>query len=275
MNGVPDTRDKNKKGDIALFSTNTDVIAIESPIKGIILGIIAAGDISFDEIVVRTGKAKSTISVHINDLQKAGLISSRSDPSDRRKKILSLTGKPIGFLTNSDRAPAKKQIEEPLKSLPFTDGNIASFFRYMLRIIRTEAMNCGVNTDPILEKAGNRIGTVLLPLISDENLERKVQKMDSFWKKYELGTIALVNDNPITLKVHGCFECEDLPITGHGACSFDIGVLSAVFLKETKGNPSVVEIECYSSGYDHCTFVIKEKDENIKENDPGDGATPR
>jgi len=274
VNGVPNTGEKNKNGDIALFSTNTDVIAIESPVKGIILGIIAAGDISFDEIVTRTGKAKSTISVHIKDLQEAGLISSHSDPNDRRKKIMSLTGKPVGYLTNTDRAPARKQIEKPLKRLPFTDGDIASFFRYMLRIIRTEAMNSGVNTDPILEQAGNRIGTVLLPLISDENLERKVQKMDSFWQKYGLGTIALLNDNPITLKVHGCFECEDLPITGHGACSFDTGVLSAVFSTETKGNPSVVEIECYSSGYDHCTFVITEKEERIKENDLGDSATP-
>ena len=65
-----------------LFSTKTSVVAIDSLIKRRILRIIADGEISFDEVVSLTGKAKSTISVHLRDLETAGLISSKPDPED-------------------------------------------------------------------------------------------------------------------------------------------------------------------------------------------------
>jgi predicted hydrocarbon binding protein len=125
-------------------------------------------------------------------------------------------------------------------------------------MIRTEAMTLGITINPLLERAGFRIGTVLAQKVADETLQGKVRKMDTFWKKYGLGTVTLIAESPITLKVQDCFECEDLPVTGHSACAFDIGVLSAVFLLETGEKPLVQEVECYSSGYDHCTFIITE-----------------
>jgi hypothetical protein len=55
-----------------LFSTVDTVIAIGSPIKLRILDLVAAGSVSFDLVVERTEKAKSTISVHIRDLLVQG-----------------------------------------------------------------------------------------------------------------------------------------------------------------------------------------------------------
>jgi len=251
------------EGDIALFSTKDDVVAIESPIKGMILGMMTTGEISFDEIVSRTRKAKSTISVHIKDLEDAGLVISRPDPDDHRRKLLTMLAEPIGCLTNKDRYSASAQLEESQSELPFDEGDIASFFRSVLKVIRTEAMNHGININPVLERAGFRIGTALAPMVADLSLQEKIIALDKFWKNYGLGTITLVSDLPITLNVHGCFECEDLPVTGHGACSFDIGVLSALFLRETGGRPVVREVECYSSGFDHCTFIIT-KNQSLK-----------
>lgn len=252
-------KEHEEGGEVTLFSTKTSVVAIESPIKRQIIRIISAGEISFDEIVSRTGKAKSTISVHLRDLEASGLIISRPDPEDHRKRLLLMNSQPIGRLTNTDRKPAEQLFKMNSGVLPFTEGDIASFFRYALRIFRTEAMNLGMNIDPILERAGMRIGTVLTPLISDSTLPGKISKMDTFWQSYGLGKITLVSVDPLTLRVEGCFECQDLPVTGHGSCAFDIGVLSSLFSDEFQGKPEVVEVECYSSGFDHCTFVITQK----------------
>jgi uncharacterized protein len=243
-------------GDVTLFSTKKSVVAVDSPVKGLILGMIAAGDISFDEIVTRTGKAKSTISVHIRDLEKAGLITSRSDTKDQRRRILTLTSKPIGRLTNTDREVSLQDAHQITGSLPFIEGDIASFFIYTLRAFRTEAMALGINMDPVLERTGYRIGSALVPLVYDKNLKGKIQKMDQFWKKYGLGSMRLVAEDPITLEVEGCFECMDLPVTGHGACAFDTGILTALFAKEMQNHARVIEVECYSSGFNHCTFII-------------------
>jgi uncharacterized protein len=248
-----------QEGEVTLFSTKTSVVAIDSLIKRRIIRIISGGEISFDEIVSRTGKAKSTISVHLRDLETTGLISSRADPEDHRRRLLSMNSEPIGRLTNIDRKEAQQQIRDEEGKLPFTEGDIPSFFSYTFRVFRTEAMNLGMNIDPILNRGGLRIGRVLAPLVSDQTLTGKVAKLNDFWESYGLGKISLVNTNPLTLRVEGCFECQDLPVTGHGSCAFDIGVLSSVFSEEFQQNPEVVEVECYSAGFDHCTFVITRK----------------
>lgn len=245
--------------EVILYSTKTSVVAVDSPVKQLILEMIPENGIAFDEIVTRTGKAKSTISVHLRDLETTGLILLSPDPADQRKKIITLASDPIGRLTNADREPAEEQLRNLSDELPFTKGDIASFFRYTVRVFRTEAMNLGINLDPILEKAGARIGHVLAPLVQAPTLEEKVRLMDQFWQAHQLGSISLVLTDPITLQVKGCFECQDLPVTGHGSCAFDIGVLSSIFASEFKGAAEVCEVECYSSGYDHCTFTITSK----------------
>ncbi len=253
------------EGEVTLFSTKTSVVAIDSLIKRRIIRIISEGEISFDEIVSQTGKAKSTISVHLRDLETAGLIRSRPDPDDHRRRLLSMNSEPIGRLTNADRKTAQRHIHEEEGRLPFTEGDIASFFSYTLRVFRTEAMNLGMNIDPILHRSGKRIGRALAPLVADTTLAGKVAKMNGFWQSYGLGKITLITEEPLTLKVEGCFECQELPVTGHGSCAFDIGVLSSIFSEEFQDRPEVVEVECYSSGFDHCTFVITRRDQQGQE----------
>lgn len=235
-------------------------MAVESQVKKKILHLLSERDIPFDEIVELCGKAKSTISVHVRDLEQAGLISSQPDPQDNRRKILILTSDPIGRLTNLDRNAMQRNLLEN-KSLPFTPGDIASFFRWGVLTFRIQAMAMGINIDPVLERTGWEIGTVLSPLVQDPDLSVMVGKMHDFWETYGLGSIALSGENPILLTVTGCFECEDLPVTGHGACSFDIGVLSAIFTSYLKSPVTITEVECYSSGYDHCRFVIEVSNE--------------
>ncbi len=268
------SHEQEPEGDVTLFATKTSVVAIDSLIKRRILRMIAGGEISFDQIVSQTGKAKSTISVHLRDLETAGLINSKPDPDDHRKRLLSMNSESIGRLTNTDREYAEEYLHTKNGTLPFSEGDIASYFRYMLRVIRTEAMNLGMNIDPILERAGMRIGKVLVPLVADPTVTGKISKMNQFWQTNGLGMISLVTENPLTLRVEGCFECQDLPITGHGSCAFDIGVLSSLFAEEFQDQPEVVEVECYSSGFDHCTFVITSRKtliptENSEENQKG------
>lgn len=253
-------KEPHNDGEVSLYSTKKQVIAIESPVKQTILSLIAQEERTFDEIVRMTGKAKSTISVHTHDLINAGLIISKPDPVDQRKRILSLVSEPIGKLTNADRAPASDLIQKGENTLPFTEGDIAGFFRYIIRAFRTEAMNLGMNLDPVLERTGMRIGNLLLPMITDEDITMKVRRMDRFWQRYGLGSITLISQKPLVIRVDGCFECQDLPITGHGSCVFDIGVLKSIFEIDFKECPLVSEIECYSAGYDHCTFLITGKE---------------
>jgi predicted hydrocarbon binding protein len=256
-------QDPEKKGNgVRLYSTTSSVVAIGSPIKTRILGLIEKKPQPFDRIVEETGKAKSTISVHIHDLEEAGLIMVSPDPCDSRKKMVALASEAIGRLTTEDR---KARLPSHVNAMmqndeQFRDDDIVSFFRYCVRVFRTQAMTMGINLDPVLEKTGREIGGVLAQKVAGDTIEDMVTKMDPFWRIHGLGEIRLTGTSPIMIEVKGCFECKDLPITGHGTCAFDTGVLGAIFSHHLSAKVTVFEERCYSSGNDRCVFVIEIQD---------------
>ncbi|WP_292487717.1 helix-turn-helix transcriptional regulator [Methanohalobium sp.] len=69
-----------------LFSNGDGFVALNTPVKIKVLELLESGPKSFDEIVRCTNKAKSTISVHLNDLRQYNLIKETSDDNDKRKK---------------------------------------------------------------------------------------------------------------------------------------------------------------------------------------------
>jgi len=251
-------REEIHDGEVRLFSTKDNVVAVDSPIKVRILILAGSGPVPFDTIVEDTGKAKSTISVHIRDLERAGLVTSGPDPRDSRKRLISLSSAAIGRLTNTDRnaQPPLHLHRHGTHESTFFDDDLVSFFRYCVRVFRSEAMTMGINLDPVLERTGTKVGGTLAPKVAAKTMAEVVQKMDAFWQVHGLGAITLASADPITLEVRGCFECEDLPVTGHGACAFDIGVLTAIFSHHLGCPVTVVEEECYSSGDKRCIFVI-------------------
>lgn len=244
-------------GEVRLFSTKDTVVALDSPIKIRILELASAGPVPFDTIVEETGRAKSTISVHIRDLERAGLITSYADPHDSRRRLIELLSVAIGRLTNADRnAKVSPHVHKHGKSESFKDEEIVSFFRYVVRVFRSQAMAMGINIDPVLQRTGTEVGSVLAVKCSGRTVEDVICNMDIFWQTHGLGKIVPAGKDPLTIEVRDCFECEDLPLTGHGACAFDTGVLAAVFSHHFKYPVKVVEVECYSSGDDRCIFVI-------------------
>ena len=256
--------DDIRAGEVRLFSTSENVVALDSPIKVRILEIAGNGPVAFDRIVEETGKAKSTISVHIRDLERAGLISTRADPRDSRRRLIELSSSAIGRLTNADRgATARPHAHRHgAGDEPFDENDIVSFFRYCVKVFRTQAMAIGINIDPVLHQTGVEVGVALAPRVAAGSVTEVVRKMDAFWQAHRLGAIILAGTDPLTLEVRGCFECEDLPVTGHGACSFDIGVLTAIFSHHFQRPVTVVEDRCYSSGDDRCIFVITQKQDH-------------
>ncbi|MDL5501761.1 MAG: winged helix-turn-helix domain-containing protein, partial [Candidatus Methanoperedens sp.] len=77
----------------AILYTENGMIALDSPVKLKILEILENGTTSFDELVEKSMKAKSTISVHLNDLKELDLIREKTFPHDKRKKFFVLNSK--------------------------------------------------------------------------------------------------------------------------------------------------------------------------------------
>jgi predicted hydrocarbon binding protein len=240
---------------IELFSSEKGIQAVDSPVKLKILAMLHVSEMAFEDIVTGTGKAKSTVSVHLRDLSDAGLIRSRLDPQDARKKLFLLDSTFLGGAHSGGRN--QFNIDQYVPRYIPGDGNIADFYRLVMSTIRISLLSEGIFIEPVLRNAGERVGKAIYHTVADPNLEVMIGNVQGFWQKYSLGHLEPAGMDPITLMIYDCFECVDLPVLGRPACAFDSGMLSAIFSGYFGKRNIAVETGCYAMGDSFCRFEVR------------------
>jgi uncharacterized protein len=237
---------------IEFFSTADGIRAVDSPVRVKIIAMLKEREMPFDEIVECAGRAKSTISVHLNDMTQEGIIGARLDTLDRRKKIFYINSSYLGGL-QKDRI-----LEDDIHDILIRKGmpDTVDFFKIMFRAIRVELCLQGINIDPMLTDAGYRVGTALYAHIGSPDRDEMLRNLDKFWVDHGLGRLDVRSLSPLTIYVYECFECAELPLLGRPACAFDLGMLRGIFFAHYGEERAIEEVECYAMGHDHCCFVI-------------------
>ncbi len=254
---MEDVKNKNERtGEIKIFGTTKGVNVIDSPIKAKILSLLRNRGLNGSDIVLLTGKSKSTISAHLKDLINAGIIDYETDPVDGRRKIFYIKSRYLGELS---------QEMELENDMDYLSNQIAKsndpfkFFRFIFRTIRVALMQEGVNIDPILHNAGVKVGETFYNELKNSKTNELTKNVATFWENHKLGRIEIENMMPLTIRAYDCFECEDLPKIGRSACAFDSGILEAIFSAHFKSEVNVEEIKCYAKGDNYCCFTIKKE----------------
>jgi len=248
--------------EMEIFSTSEGLLVIKSPLRVKILSMLREKDLSFDEIVKLSGRAKSTVSGHLKELSQEGIIGSRAHPTDARKKIFFIKS---GYVGKLQRQNLEEDLKEHINRYIKSENNPFEFFRLILHTIRVSLMNQGVNIDPILHDAGLSVGEVLYDRLYSPQKEQFLQNMARFWETHNLGHVEVKSTEPLIINVKDCFECSGLPQLQKPACAFDTGILEALFSKYYKEKAKVREVKCHAMGSGYCSFVIeKELDGGIK-----------
>lgn len=237
-----------------LFATPGGIRAVDSPVRIKILSMLLKSEMSFDDIVEASGRAKSTVSVHLKSLADDGIVASRSDPGDARKKVFFIQSSYLGGL--SRRKKLEKDMEDYLAKYAMASDDPFAFFRLMFRTIRVALLNEGIDLDPVLHEAGIKVGEALYPRIADPNMDKLLANLSKFWEAQKLGRLEINGIDPLEIVVYDCFECQDLPYLGRAACAFDSGILETIFSRHLRSPAKVKETRCYAMGDDHCRFVI-------------------
>lgn len=239
---------------IQIIASEQGLKAIDSPLKGKILEMLQERDMDFEEIVSRSDRAKSTVSVHIKSLAEAGIITSRPSSEDARKRIISLNGR---IIVRADARDAEMLWAD--RFFPDTLPKNASqrdVFSFILTSLRVSLLTEGISIYPILARAGRKAGSAIFPLVQDPDLHSFIENIADFWSRSGLGSVELEREDTITMVIRDCFECMDLPITGRPECAFDGGVLSALFSAYYGEKKEAVETQCYAMGSNLCRFEI-------------------
>ncbi len=118
-------------------------------------------------------------------------------------------------------------------------------------------MDEGINIDPILRNAGIKVGNTFYKKLKNPDLNEFIDNLARFWETNQLGRIEIKSIDPLIIQLYDCFECEDLPKIGRTACSFDSGILEAIFSRYFQEHVEVTEVKCYAKGDDYCQFMVK------------------
>ncbi|MCC7550279.1 MAG: ArsR family transcriptional regulator [Methanobacterium sp.] len=239
---------------IELFATHDGVKAVKSPVRVRILSMLREGDLSFDEIVKLSGRAKSTISSHLKSMAKEGIISSHVDPNDARKKIFFIQSEYIGKL---HRQKLQEDISAYIQRYIASENDPFEFFRLIFHTLRISLLSQGVDIDPILHEAGLKVGKALYEKVKHQNMDNFLENIATFWETHSLGSVEVKSLQPLTISVQDCFECSGLPYLGRPACAFDSGILESLFSLYNQEEVKVMETECYALGDKQCRFVIE------------------
>ncbi|NYB52660.1 MAG: ArsR family transcriptional regulator [Methanobacteriaceae archaeon] len=243
------------KSGIKIFSTNSGINIIQSPIKAQILSLLKEGGMSGSQIVSSTKRSKSTISAHLQDLEDNGIIDWVIDPEDRRRKIYYINSRYLGDVSPENKI--EDNIDHYLQQQILESEDPLKFFRFMFRAIRVSLMDEGINIDPILRNAGFKVGETFYEKLETPDINQFIENIIKFWEKNQLGRIIVKSTDPLIIQAYDCFECEDLPQIGRPACAFDSGVLEAFFSRFFQEKVEVEEVKCFAQGDDYCQFMVK------------------
>lgn len=239
-----------------IFSTDKGIVALNSPVKLKILELLRKGMKSFDELVEESGKAKSTISVHLDDLQELNLIIEKTYQGDKRKKYFLLNS----FCLACSEPPMRSNYYKHLDSIALPGETGDSFITHLFHTVRFGLEAYGFDPKPIMKRLGNDVGTKIGPGFESDDYEGILKELSAFWKEHKLGDMKIIKESNPAILVTECYNCGRMPNVGKTLCSMDEGIIEGVFSSRLNLNCNVRETECFGTGHSHCKFVVEEKE---------------
>lgn len=249
---MPETNSKNR---LDLFLNEGCITTIRNPIRLKIIKLLQDnGSATFAEIQNLTGLSKSTVSTYVNSLSDVGIISRVSDEDDHRKKSYILTAKYVGSLLPSTYS-ATSEFRELIRKT-YSNYDRINYKEMLPHIFRIALAEAGIHIDPVLKRGGIILGESIVPFIVGETLEKTIENVSEFWKRYEFGDLSMRSDSPLVLEIYNCYECKTMPDRLSGGCIITAGILEAVFSAFYNEQTTIQEVECQTRGDPCCSFEI-------------------
>lgn len=234
------------------FYTDKRLVAVDSPVKLQILNLLREEPKSFDEIVKFTAKAKSTISVHLNNLRACELVEENYDPEDRRRKIYSLTSRYMGC----SQEPYIEHYNSLLEKVAANGNDRFYFNETLFHALHFGFEAYGIDNAPVVKLIGNDIGKCLSSNFEAENPEELLIEIAGFLEFHGNCRVSVLLKHSPYLKIEDDFKAGLMPVIGKPFCTLKEGIIEGILKEKLGAKCSVLETECYGTGHEHCLFEI-------------------
>jgi len=232
---------------IKIYSTNKGIKIVDSPIKIQILNILD-GQVSEAEIVSKTGKSKSTISVHLKNLIDEGIINYKSHPLDRRSKLFYVVSDYIGEIYPDKIINKSPEITDEI-------NNKEKLYFEVFRQFKSTLLLHGLQLEPLEVATGQIIGKSLHEEFKYETLEELLEQIKEKFEQLGLGELKVSSVEPLIFKNNDCKECFNIQYN-LPTCNMTKGILKGILEIYYGKEIFIEEVECISKFDDSCTFIV-------------------
>jgi len=235
-----------------IYATVSGLVQVSNPVRRQILTQLASSDLSLTDISNITGKAQSTLSVHLDKMVCDGLVTFRDDPADSRRKIFSLSSK----LMARSRTVNEDGMEAYQRTLGSMIERECNFFKALMRALILGAEGSGLCVGPTMRIMGSRLGAVLSPKIKSVKIEDIISELQEYYEIHDIGEVCVYTFMPLTIIVRDNIEMTQC--AAESISMFSQGLFITVLETITKKKYRVAASECFGAGNNYSKFVLEQ-----------------
>ena len=238
-----------------IYSTTEEggagLVEVSDPLHQSILSHLAESNMSTTDISVMTGKAQSTLSVHLDHMVSEGLIRSESDPTDSRRKIFSLSSKKLAFSkeTNPEGVGYARQ------TLKAGIEKMEDFPKNFIKSLLVMSEASGLDIGPIMENLGTEVADLLAPTMSSNKVEDIMKRLQEFYEIIDFGEVCIYTFLPLTIIIRVQEETPEMQIESRP--KFSHGLFRRILTKMIGRRYDVTYSETFGVNNNYHKFVIE------------------
>lgn len=242
-----------------LYDKKDERDVVRAMLRNELLSRLREKSLSLAQLVIFINAPRADVTRELDELLEDGILGVRENPESADSTMYYVRSSYKGGASREDRL--KFDLKDYISKYISRTEEPLEFFGLILRTMRVAMINEGIDIDPVQREAGAMMGEVLYGDLKDGELKPLLGNIADFWSRHKMGRVSVEKLDPLTVVVKECFECGDLPYLGRPACSFDSGILDAVFTAHFEEPCEATETHCYAMGNDFCRFTIKKLDD--------------
>jgi hypothetical protein len=228
------------------------LVQVSNKVRKRILSELFKQNLSLTELAKITGKAQSTLSVHLDRMVDEGLVNYVSDPNDNRRKIYSLTSMLLASSKNLDPAATemsvsvlKEVVEDP-----------SAMHLVLLRSLMLAADGMGLYVGPLIRTLGVNLANAVKDVYNFTKVEDLMNKVKTLYESIGFGEVSIYTFLPLTIIVKDKFEMTRASAEVSGLFAQGFFLTS---LKNITGKDYVMtDHEIFGAGNNYYKMVIEQ-----------------
>ena len=182
-------------GDFELYLMVDGFVKVSSGIQRRILRALQERDLTATELAAAVGRSRSTVSVHLENLEANGLIEYRRNETDGRSKVFSLISDPLVKSKRPDRSALTLSKDIVSQSLDYPESASNIILRSMILV----SDGAGLDLAPVMFTIGCDFAEAHADRITTRSLSKLLDVVKETFNRFDIGELSVYSKDPITI----------------------------------------------------------------------------